>query len=205
MLPQPILVSYEEKTIDDTVFSFSDNNFFKLYNDRYPESQIEELNQSKNYKKIIAGIPELPSIDFSALSEEDCKKIGWVDSEKLAVKECVCDTGDCVHVKSYIKGFKAAQSLNEKKFSEEDVIDAIKKARLNQEFPSTYEQWDNKSIIKSLSQPKVFDCLVEMEDAPNMDYKPSFGGAQDGPYNPMYIPSPKIANNSIKVLRVLQS
>ena len=44
-------------------------------------------NFDKYDKKIIAGIPELPSIDFSLLSEEDCKTIGFVDIEKLATRK----------------------------------------------------------------------------------------------------------------------
>lgn len=68
---------------------------------------LSENNQSK---KIIAGIKDLPSIDFSLLSEEDCKKIGWVDVEKL----CPCIGNDFRF--EWISGFKIAQFLNDKLF-----------------------------------------------------------------------------------------
>ena len=75
MLPQPILVSDEK---------YNDGNFVLL---PYSYDIVKCVNGTtfiEGSKKIIAGIPELPSIDFSGLSEEDCKKIGWVDVEKIA-------------------------------------------------------------------------------------------------------------------------
>lgn len=78
MLPQPILVSDEEIKDGDSLYYATTNVILKNY--------VSETPRRKDDYKIIAGIPELPSIDFSALSEEDCKKIGWVDIEKLADK-----------------------------------------------------------------------------------------------------------------------
>lgn len=165
-------------------------------------------SNDKKLFKIIAGIHGLPSIDFSALSEEDCKKIGWVDVEKLAMKECVCGTGDCSHVKSYIRGFKAAQALNEKKFSGEDVRKAIEMAReiidgkevfelegilgLTEVCTHNCSVHSVDKIIQSLSQPKVFDVEVEMEA-----YKVNGMSDEASSWRP------KITNNSIKVTKVL--
>ncbi len=185
MLPNPIVVS-DEKVTGVTAYNSE-------------SKQIEVFCSHPKYDewglKIIAGIQQLPSIDFSALSEEDCKKIGWVDVEKLARSYAkIHPTKDideeeryfnsnCKYYDAFKEGFKAAQSLNEKKFSEEDLI----KAYLSN---SPTDEKGVKSFIQSLSQPKVFDVEVEMKLLPQ-----AYG---HGEYS-----QPKITNNSIKILKIL--
>lgn len=82
---------------------------------------IKDGENDKEQFKIIAGIPELPSIDFSLLSEEDCKRIGWIDVEKLANNTIESYYGDKnaeigsrersyweTQIIGFIEGFKAA-------------------------------------------------------------------------------------------------
>lgn len=151
-------------------------------------------------KKIIAGIPELPSIDFSLLSEEDYKTIGYIDVEKLAYEYYTSNehyrAADAFH---FSNGFKKAQSLNDKMFSLEDMREAIAEAWNScedNENGETFTQCFNR-IIQSLQQ-NVWDVEVEMEFVEDpSDYNS----------NPQkLLPSifkPKITNNSIKVLRIL--
>lgn len=111
--------------------------------------------------KIIAGIEGLPSINWNGLEKE----FGWVDVDKLAkeldktkyrnfrreytLKETYEGIED-----GFIEGFKKAQSLNKKKFSLEDMVDAVNMAK--------YEDMHGDDIIQSLQQPKVFDIEIEI-------------------------------------------
>jgi len=196
MLPQPILVSYEPDVRDIFPYHVAE----KLTTGEWTIWQVDNLNDidERNQKKIIAGIPELPSVDFSALSEEDCKKIGWVDVEELAAEYAVNDFDDYAYC-GFLEGFKTAQSLNEKRFNEEDVIhilDSINSEQLNEvKMRNEYGAEKGKAfkylINKLLPQPRVFDVQVEMDRIP-ADQAP--GG---------WDVFPKITGGSIKVLRLL--
>lgn len=91
-------------------------------------------SQSLATKKIIAGLPNQPTIDHSDLSDEDCKVIGWVDVDKLAEELAYKRRNIHAYTEEYCAGvidgyeeaFKTAQSLNDKKWSDEDVINAAK-------------------------------------------------------------------------------
>ena len=136
-----ILVSDEVIKEGDSIYSFKSKNVFKADSIEYMEkhNMIEDFDKSfyinsNQSKKIIAGIPELPSIDFSLLSEEDSKTIGWVDVEKLSYKlfpymEGSCDGNDIDmnfgFRNGFIEGFKAAQSLNDKMFSLDNVVSIL--------------------------------------------------------------------------------
>lgn len=188
MLDNPILVSDEEIKENDFVYR------------HYPDggSHIgKSLQKSDNLKKervfkIIAGIPSLPSIDFSALSEEDCKKIGWVDVERIANELFEPHSSNILSpqyaMRNYfIRGFKAAQFLNEKKYSEEDLRKAFEAGQLDKS--NNWYGNDFTQFFQSLSQPKVFQVEVEMEN----DYEEPVGD----------ILRPKITNNLIKIIKVL--
>lgn len=90
-------------------------------------SRIIGKGSIRNYKKIIAGIPKLPSIDFSLLSEKDCKTIGWVDAEKFYIKPDLDEDSKSVtafidgYYYGFEDGFNKAQFLNDKMFSLEDM------------------------------------------------------------------------------------
>lgn len=153
-------------------------------------------------KKIIAGIPELPSIDFSLLSEEDCKTIGWVDVEKLAdslVNKVLLEEGkywndqDAREPVYYgiIEGFKSAQSLNDKRFSLEDMAGLLK-YEYNNPMTGDYKTV-TKNYIQSLQQTS-WDVEVEMEEI-----LPSNGNVHD--WNKPI--QPKITNNSIRIVKIM--
>lgn len=149
----------------------------------------------KHEYKIIAGIPELPSIDFSALSEEDCKKIGWVDWKRyfdLDDKKY----GAIAH--SYFLGFRKAQSINKKKFNIEEIFSILDLH--TDAAPISYLK---SELVKKLSQPKVFDVEVEMKSV--YDGKEKIGVTPSGEaiYMSKHIDIPKITKNSIKITKIL--
>lgn len=214
MLPnQPILVSDEKITKEDIPFNLGID-----YDSVWQFRKGLTTDGKGNWKKIIAGIPELPSIDFSVLSEEDCKKIGWVEIERLAddysievypingeSREMVdwIESQKIVLQQGFMSGFKAAQSLNEKKFSKEDIFSI-----LDLHTDSAPISYLKREFEKYLSQPKVFDVEVEMScehcidiDSKNAAYIDSKCNSDEGLYKCGY--SPKITNNSIKITKIL--
>lgn len=211
MLPQPILVSDEKRRVELNKFYYEPDNMQPVYS-----FTRETLPDEYYLQEVLAGIPQLPSIDFSVLSDDECKRIGWVDVEKLAEK-IIQDEKVAHELKHFSKRlivsvFKAAQSLSDKKYSLQDMIDWLHYYQRTAElgFYSTAENHGKphdkvlrKFIDEELNKPKVFNVEVEMEDAVNMDYKPSFGNGSDSTYNPMYIKVPKVTNNSIKILKLL--
>lgn len=213
MLPQPVLVSDETKQTSDKVWN------------PYVQQVLtaSEVFMPHGYK-VIAGIPQLPSIDFSALSEDECKRIGWVNVEMLraiALVDKNYDYKDEFNVagaggycSGYMDGFQAAQSLSDKKYSLEDVKNAIQLAReikdgkevlelegmlgLTEVCTHNCEALPEAEIIKRISQPRVFNVEVEKEQA-------SLGEVFNGrnTHTMWADPKPKITNNSIKILKLL--
>lgn len=162
------------------------------------------------WDKVIAGISELPQIDFSLLSEEDCKTIGWGDVEKLANNTIESYYGDKTaeigsmarsywetQIIGFIEGFKAAQSLN-KEFSLEDMRKAI---LFGVNITVPISEFTNsefnlvEKFIQSLQQT-IWDVEIEVE----------CGEARQceciGNINCLK-PQSKITNNSIKITKIL--
>jgi len=217
MLDNPILVSDEEVNPHNAVWDFENN-------------QVTVLRQSyglTNYKKIVAGLPDLPKLDLSLIAEE----IGWVDVEKLAQKNSELEypfedyrgktkgvdddgTGQALrgaNLVGFENGFKAAQSLNEKKFSEKDFYGLLK--LIGQKgyyvecdgtvYANAFDGGDVVDVVKeyskSLSKPKEYNVEVEMElfnTKQSTDYTPYEKGS--------LIPIIKITNNTIKVTKIIK-
>lgn len=75
---------------------------------------------------IIAGLPNQPTIDYSALSDEDCKVIGLINERYFTeifydlCKSSYPTMDNWAESIEYEK-FKTSQSLNDKKWSDNDV------------------------------------------------------------------------------------
>ena len=240
MLPNPIVVSDDIVKDKDWTYNTILNDVVKLQKSNHHDlvvynNLLNEINKNKNPQKIIAGIPELPSIDFSGLTEEDCERIGWVDVEKLVKvifpKWNLLKPHDWNNLKDgFIEGFKAAQSLNEKKFSDKDIIKLTETRWYAEIINGVYDnkgemeterlRHNIKADLKSLSQPKIFDIELETElrDAEEVYFEVK---ANHGDYLNHHIhqydsgkitikkefehiySQPKIISNSIKITKVL--
>lgn len=152
-------------------------------------------------RKIIAGIEGLASINWNELEDE----FGWADVDYIIKSVCgydknvpLPDNDNEVEVaREVIKHFKKAQSLNNKKFSLEDIEKAIEMATwINPN--NTTNFYSKEEIIQSLQQPKVFEIEIEMEEYDHdEDWSEISGAFEICKYRP------KITNNSIKILRKL--
>ena len=146
-------------------------------------------------KKVIAGLPKFPSIDFNGFEEQ----LGIVNVEKLAYEYYSTNeyykVADAFH---WANGFKAAQKLNDKNNIFEDLNVLLHSKKHCFTFPDGFREFQ-KSIIDYLTQPKVFDIEVEMEDVHFRVVK-SYKGVPVGGES---IQQPKITNNSIKIIKVL--
>lgn len=185
MLSQPILVSDEEQKKGEFIIH-------KTLLDKVTKCPDIYGSTQEHWYKVLAGIEGLPILDLSAIAE----KIGWVDVEKLADEVY----GDSMVGKGFwIEGFKANQSLNEKKFSLEDMFFIFNKGiEFCDNEVSKFRQKEFDKAIEIISQPKVFDVEVEMELADVTYMENNFLGG-----TPAHMYFPKITNNSIKIIKVL--
>lgn len=208
MLPEPILVSDENMVIGDIAYSKTFDNICNIT--KTALRGIEEDNNDEGLFKILAGFSKLPSIDFSALSEEDCKKIGLFNIEALAKegykkhvpKHEITFDEEVNRIGGYNVGFKEgfqkAQSLNDKKFTEENMYSMFMAGRdMIDDVTFAFKNSSDalKRLKKSISQPKVFDIEVEMEK--DFENHPEMVGNQREEWE-----YPKIENNKIKITKI---
>lgn len=214
MLPEPILVSDEQANIGEYDYSVNYKTVTSVDKERY---QTHSLPAYKGmYKRVIAGLPDLPKLDLSLIADE----IGWVDVDKLAKVEYLKEYneagyGDYDNFPMYLEGFKAAQSLNDKKYSEEDIEQFyiwkdenrwfnFSNGKWNYTFEhgtamseSSYEKNYRKTTKELMAiwlkqrKPKEYLVEVEMEDKIALDGHTVIGK------------EPTITNNSITVTKIL--
>jgi hypothetical protein len=215
MLDNPILVS-DEQPVKGWYF---DTYINKVKNTNGADYAVNDIT-----KQIIAQGNE---INFSSLSEEECKRIGWVDVNELANIQWgnMHRTG----VLGFIEGFAACQKLLNKRYSEEDLRKAIDMARTINLDNTTLGVEDligftevntwglrliysDVDIIQSLQQPKSFAVEIEMEE--RFGYCEKCGAYQYVSFSICnYHPNcggrviqkieSKITNGKIKILKVL--
>lgn len=202
-----ILVSDEEIKVGDIALDLCEDMGTKFESFIVDKATLKFANQE--CKKIISKNP-----DFSLLSEEELKSIGWVDVEKLAKEKYQYVSENPPHViitpenklEGFIEGFKAAQSLNDKMFTLEQVINAIEIAQTSAYVSTQYfsghssvkHNYTSNDIIQSL-QPAVWNVEVEMEDGE--DYLAGMVGSNE--IWASYPDKPKIINSSLKVIKIL--
>jgi hypothetical protein len=143
-------------------------------------------------------IAQQHQIDFSALSEEEQKKIGWFDVESLANQQFDLDTkkipvptslwydSQDAQYHSFIKGFKKAQELlSDRRFTLEDMHKAYDAGMvfIGEDKGSPIE------FYQSLSQPKSWSVELEMIN----DYEEPEGD----------FVKPKLTDGKVKILKIL--
>lgn len=115
-----------------------------------------------DFKKVLTQSP-----DFSLLSEQDAKRIGWFDVDRMANTDCNELTyNDYKHlcIRGYKVGFKKALSLtSDKRFTEEDMIKAFNDGMKNA-WKTISEKILPEEYTKPLSQPKSWEVEYKEEN-----------------------------------------
>jgi hypothetical protein len=174
---------------------------FIVTSDEVPEIKkdwaLDETNKLVNlwfYPEKIKGklIVQQDQIDFSGLSEEEQKKIGWFDVEKLAELETI--TNEFNSEKSFITGFQKAQELlSDRRFTLEDIRRAWKEG---------YNERNLDEYIQSLSQ-KSWSVEIEMEEMCKHDcMKFQLNGINSTCCGEKILTS-KLTNGKIKIIKLL--
>lgn len=202
MLPQPILVSDEEikegdwylcwETVDGKPTNFITSKATNT-------ESVDMYSWASNYFKVLAGIEGLPKLDLSLIAEE----IGWVDVEKLDMRfvldgqdiytAFLTDSASSAALGGFLRGcrhgFTTAQSLNEKKWTDDDMIDfhnfIFRHPNQNLKMGEYLEEF------KRSRKPKVYNVELEMQDKIAIDGHTVIGK------------EPTITNNTIKVTKLL--
>lgn len=177
MVKTPIIVSNEKIMEND--FVIDNGKVRRIVSGRdwripkglmiYNKDSSKHTTITKDNLKVVAGFEDLPSIDWNGLGSE----FGYVDVEELGEKTFPwMDFGSHqgYHVEGYVKGFKRAQELNDKKFSLDDLKEVFEMARDRK--PNyggfTYDNWEdyyNEMVVNnSLSGPKVFNIEVKIDN-----------------------------------------
>lgn len=148
--------------------------------------------------KVFKTIAQQDQIDFSTLSEEKQKEIGWFDIEKLADNEvsnkvALYPNDYWNRKEEWINGFQKAQELlSDRKFTEKEVMKAMKHAV--KYYSHMWDDSDGEKIIHSLFQLK--SCKVELETEDKCCcLKPQSGGCIE------CIKVLKKINSKIKILK----
>ena len=122
LLDNPVIVTDEEIKEGDSWIYINPKEWdtpqdYTITKNNLGREWFEKLWDKENYKKVIDKPIDYNGIDF-----------GIVDVEKLAKDEvggAIENDIDNIYCNGFIEGFKASQQLNEKKFSENDMMDAI--------------------------------------------------------------------------------
>lgn len=148
--------------------------------------------------KIIAGIEGLPNIDFSLLSEKDCKEIGYIKDKELEkeIKYWYEKTGSLTSEEIVRRAYSLGLTINNKQYTLEDIEEIVK---LTLEDAKKSVLWSDeyyinltKEIITKISQPKQWNVEIEVEDKITLDGHTKIGK------------EPKIENNTIKITKICQ-
>ena len=199
-LPQEgfIVTSDEEIKNGDLVLEKYADTSLKL-DTCTPMSKLISEEYSKGFQtKVIA---QQDQIDFSSLSEEQQKEIGWFDVASFASVAVICNGGlitteneQEVAFSYYYQGFQKAQELlSDRRFMLEDVQLAFAKGAeyTTKPYPQNV-QFENE-YKQSLSQ-KSWKIELEMNTW--------FENGYDGKIIPT---SPKLTNGKIKILKLCYS
>ncbi len=180
--------------------------------------QIDTINDIDriNQKKIISGTRWLPTINLSLLSEEHCKKIGYVDinemSERAFPKDIIETSKGCfddmalADRQTWEDGFRAAIKTM---YNEAHIRDAIKFGANGMNGYIFGEEGNDETqitkFIESLKYPRVVDIEIEMEEAIRLmsaDIAEKEGWVKLPNTKNTFV-RPKITNNQIKITKIL--
>jgi hypothetical protein len=154
-----VLCSDERLTLQELCYGVDVNNDWT-----YTVHQAGSHDLAHNHPKVLTQSP-----DFSLLSEEYAKRIGWFDYS--AFSNSVTNQVEDVHIKALLVAamrvtYLKALELTDRRFTEEDMREAIAEAWNScedNEDEETFTQALNR-IVQSLSQHKSWEVEYKEEN-----------------------------------------
>ena len=140
-------------------------------NDEYKEYDWNNLNYSDfdgNSSVIVSGfgLPQLPKLDLSKLTTDECISIGWIDNEWIEETSNLLNDEIIKKVSRLCltSGHSKTRVMNKDKFllDFEDMRKIILMSRIRNY--NTTPRYSFDEIISSCCKPKMFDVEVEFED-----------------------------------------
>lgn len=211
MLPNnPIIISNEKLSIKDECYHLE--GFTTIEDDL-----DKEIIYKNGGRKIVAGVKDLPQINFSKLTKQEKEKIGWVDviselgkifkeySKISLEKKEPFWTGKCAGIAEALQVVKAHQFITNKMFSYDDLIKAMEWGMNLGEHSTFYTDKNVNDLLDSLQQPIQLNVEVEMEkiNLINEKWVSSFEASFFPHLVEETINQPKITNNSILITKIL--
>ena len=186
-LPEGFIITSNEKIIKD-------DSFYNTIDEVVYHNAVgwEILNKHTENEDIdLKVIAQQDQIDFSALSEGDCKKIGWFD--KLELIKQFSEQGVWQCPVSYEIGFnKAIELLSDRMFTGKNIVEAIAFGfSICKQFDRAPFDSEQIKFIQSLSQ-KSWTVELEMQDY--------FESGHGGEFPAQRI---RLTNSKIKILKLL--
>jgi hypothetical protein len=162
----------------------------KEYNNLvYNEGIVFKTNQLlPQFKQVIA---QQDQIIFN-IPEEEQKKIGWFDVEKLTEENCKNIAKHYGGYQCYVRGFQKAQELlSDKEFTREDVKKLVNSVTefMSHNEPEEFDEWFERKL-QSLSQ-KSWKVQLEMGDLYEEDLENNV------------INEPKLTNGKVTITKIL--
>lgn len=140
-------------------------------NDEYKEYDWNNLNYSDfdgNSSVIVSGfgLPQLPRLDLSKLTTDECISIGWIDNEWIEETSNLLNDELVKKVSRLCltSGHSKTRVMNKDKFllDFEDMRKIILMSRIRNY--NTTPRYSFDEIISSCCKPKIFDVKIEFED-----------------------------------------
>lgn len=140
-------------------------------NDEYKEYDWNNLNYSdfdSNSSVIVSGfgLPQLPKLDLSKLTTDECISIGWIDNGWIEETSNLLNDEIIKKVSRLCltSGHSKTRVMNKDKFllDFEDMRKIILMSRIRNY--NTTPRYSFDEIISSCCKPKMFDVEVEFED-----------------------------------------
>jgi hypothetical protein len=140
-------------------------------NDEYKEYDWNNLNYSDfdgNSSVIVSGfgLPQLPKLDLSKLTTDECISIGWIDNGWIEETSNLLNDEIIKKVSRLCltSGHSKTRVMNKDKFllDFEDMRKIILMSRIRNY--NTTPRYSFDEIISSCCKPKMFDVEVEFED-----------------------------------------
>jgi hypothetical protein len=140
-------------------------------NDEYKEYDWNNLNYSDfdgNSSVIVSGfgLPQLPKLDLSKLTTDECISIGWIDNGWIEETSNLLNDEIIKKVSRLCltSGHSKTRVMNKDKFllDFEDMRKIILMSRIRNY--NTTPRYSFDEIISSCCKPKIFDVEVEFED-----------------------------------------